>query len=260
MSIFETSNLHLRYQLEGRADAPYLVLSNALGAGLDMWAPQMPSLLEHFRILRYDARGHGQSGVPPGPYTIAQMGGDVLALMESLNIKRAHFCGLSMGGMVGMWLAAKHPERIDRLVLCNTGARVGTNELWETRIETVNKGGMEAVVPAVISRWFTADFMARVPAKVDLVRRMLLQMPAAGYAAGCAAIRDADLRELVRNVVAPTLVIAGMRDKSTPPQDSKLVAERIPGALYAELKTAHLSNWEAPQSFVTKVIAFLAPR
>lgn len=257
MSTFETGNIHLHYQLEGRVDAPYLVLSNSLGSNLDMWKPQMPSLLEHFRVLRYDARGHGQSSVPPGPYTIPQMGGDVLALMDHLNIKRAHFCGLSMGGLTGMWLAIKHPERIDRLVLCNTSARIGNNELWEARIEAVNKEGMAGIATAVVSRWLTADFMARVPAKVELMRNMLVQTSAAGYVASCAALRDTDLREGIRSIRAPTLVIAGMRDKSTPPQEGKLIAERIPGARYAELKAAHLSNWEVPQGFVTKIISFL---
>ncbi len=257
MPTLETGNMRLHYQIEGRTDAPCLVLSNSLGTDLDMWKPQMPSLLDHFRVLRYDARGHGQSSVPPGPYTVAQMGGDVLALMDHLNIKRAHFCGLSMGGLVGMWLAVKHPERIDRLVLCNTSALIGNNEMWEARIEAVNKEGMAGIVQAVLSRWFTADFIARVPAKVTLVRDMLMRTPAAGYVACCAALRDMDLRDGIRTIKAPTLVIAGMRDKITPPQEGKLVAERIAGARYAELKAAHLSNWEVPQGFVTRIITFL---
>jgi 3-oxoadipate enol-lactonase len=156
-----------------------------------------------------------------------------------------------------MWLGIKHPERIDRLVLCNTSARIGNNELWEARIEAVNKEGMAGIATAVVSRWLTADFMARVPAKVELMRSMLVQTSAAGYVASCAALRDADLREGIRSIRAPTLVIAGMRDKSTPPQEGKLIAERIPGARYAELKAAHLSNWEVPQGFVTKIISFL---
>lgn len=258
MSILESGNIRLHYQLEGRAEAPCLVLSNGLGTDLDMWKPQMPFLLEHFRVLRYDTRGHGRSAVPPGPYTIAQLGGDVLALMDHLNIKRAHFCGLSMGGLTGMWLAAKYPERIDRLVLCNTSARIGNNEMWEARIEMVNKEGMAGIASAVISRWFTADFMTRVPAKIEMLRAILLHTPADGYVAACAALRDTDLREAIRTITAPTLVIGGMRDKATPPQEGKLITERIAGARYAELKAAHLSNWEVPQAFVTKLISFLS--
>ena len=257
MPIFETGNVSLRYRLEGRENAPCLILSHALGTSLAMWEPQMPSLLEHFRVLRYDARGHGQSSVPKGPYTIAKLGGDVIALLDHLGIKRAHYCGLSMGGVTGIWIAANYPDRIDRLVLCSTAARIGTVELWNARIETVNKEGIGSIVPAILDRWLTRDFQARVERKVDLVRHMLLQTPAAGYTACCAALRDTDLREALGSIVAPTLVIAGMRDKSTTPQECKLVSERIRGAIYTELKAAHLSNWEAPQTFADKVIGFL---
>lgn len=257
MPILEAGSLRLRYLVEGRSDAPWLVLSNSLGSDLDIWAPQMASLLENFRVLRYDARGHGRSSVPPGPYTIAQMGGDVLALMDEVGIERAHFCGLSMGGLVGMWLAVNCPAPIDRLVLCNTAAHIGTQEMWNTRIETVNRNGMAWIVPAILERWFTADFLARVPKKVDLVRHMLMHTSPAGYVAGCAAVRDADLREDLSKIKAPTLVIVGMRDKATPPHEGKLIADHIPGARYVELKASHLSNWEVSQSFAARVIDFL---
>jgi 3-oxoadipate enol-lactonase len=255
--ILEVGSLCLHYKVEGQENAPWLVLANALGSDLDIWAPQMPSFLDNFRVLRYDMRGHGKSSVPDGPYTLAQMGADVLALMDELEIKSAHFCGLSMGGLVGIWLAVNRPSRINRLVLCNTLARMGTQDSWNSRIEAANSDGMAGIVPAILERWFTADFLARVPKKVDLVRQMLMRMSPQGYAASCAAVRDADLREDLSKISVPTLVIVGMRDKTAPPHDGKSMADRIKGARYAELKAAHLSNWEVSQSFAARVVDFL---
>jgi 3-oxoadipate enol-lactonase len=257
MPIMEIGEVELHYQLEGKDGSPFLVLSNSLGTDLGMWVPQMPALLEHFRVLRYDTRGHGDSSVPPGPYSIAQLGKDVIALMDRLGIGRAHFCGLSMGGMAGMWLAANHPARIDRLVLCNTAARIGTPELWNARIDKVNSEGMAAIVPAVIDRWFTPDFQKFAHKQVELVRNMLLRTSGAGYVANCAAVRDMDLRDGLSGIAAPTLVIAGQHDKATPPSDGKLAANRIAGARYVELNAAHLSNWEVTQAFTANVVDFL---
>ena len=257
MPIMEKDDLRLYYQLEGRADAPCLILSNSLGTDLNMWAPQMPALLDHFRVLRYDTRGHGQSNVTPGPYSIAQLGGDVIALMDHLALDRAHFCGLSMGGMTGMWLGVNRPDRIARLVLSNTAARIGPPALWNARIAKVGSEGMASIVPAVIERWFTPDFAKRAPQEVNVVRRMLLQMPASGYVANCAAVRDMDQREELTGIGVPTLVIAGTQDKSTPPEEGKLLAQRIPDARYVEFDAAHLSNWEAAPAFTACLVEFL---
>jgi 3-oxoadipate enol-lactonase len=232
-------------------------MSNALGTQLDMWAPQMPALRKKFRVLRYDARGHGQSGVPPGPYHMAQLGHDVIALMDHLGIARAHFCGLSMGGVVGMWLGINKAARIDRLVLCGSAARIGTPETWNVRIALVNSEGMAAVVSATIERWFTAGYRQRAHKEVDLIRQMLLQMHTVGYAACCAALRDIDQREGVFAIRAPTLVIAGTHDASIPPADARLLADRIAHARYLELDAAHLSNWEAADEFTDALIGFL---
>lgn len=258
MTTPDSASLH--YQVEGREDAPLLVLSNSLGTNLGMWAPQMPAFLEKFRVLRYDARGHGQSAVTPGPYTIAQLGEDVVALLDHIGAARAHFCGLSMGGMVGMWLGANRPERIDRLVLCNTGAKIGTAESWNQRIDKVKAEGMESIVPAVLDRWFTKDFQRYAQLQVDIVREGLLRTSAEGYAANCAAVRDMDQRDGLGGISAPTLVIAGRHDLATPPDDGRLIAGRIPGAQYIELNAAHLSNWEVAQSFTTQVMGFLSER
>jgi 3-oxoadipate enol-lactonase len=257
MPYFETENLRLHYQVEGADGAPWLILSNSLGTRLDMWAPQMPALLKHFRVLRYDTRGHGKSSVPAGPYSIAQLGDDVIALMDHLKIDRAHFCGLSMGGMIGMWLGANRQSRINSLVLCNTAAKIGTPDMWNARIAKVESEGMAAIVSAVIDRWFTADFVQRAAQEIEPVRQMLLDTPPAGYAANCAAVRDMDQREGLGGITAPTLVIGGTHDLATPPQDSKLVADRIKGGGYVELDAAHLSSWERPEEFTGHLIGFL---
>lgn len=257
MPNFEKDNLRLNYQVEGAEGAPALILSNSLGTTLDMWAPQMPALLKHFRVIRYDTRGHGQSSVTPGPYTMAQLGADVIALMDHLKIDRAHFCGLSMGGMIGMWLGANHPERFNSLVLCNTAAKIGAPELWNARIAKVDSEGMASIVQAVLDRWFTPAFLQKAPKEIETVRQMLLDTAPAGYTANCAAVRDMDQREGLGGITVPTLVIGGTQDLATPTQDSKLVAERIPGARYVELDAAHLSNWEKVDEFTGHLVDFL---
>lgn len=260
MAYFENGNLRLCYRIEGSDDAPWLILSNPLGTHFEVWAPQMPALRKRFRVLRYDTRGHGRSSVPPGPYSIEQLGEDVSALMDHLEIPQAHFCGISMGGMTGLWFAVNRPARVDRLVLGSVTARAGSPEMWGQRIDTVNREGMAAIVPAIIERWFTADYRRHAHREVDLVREMLLQMHTVGYAACCAALRDMDLREVLFAIRAPTLAMVGTHDKSIPPQDGKLVADRIAGARYVELDAAHLSNWEAADVFTDNLIDFLTER
>ncbi len=257
MAIFDSGKGKLHYQLEGADDAPLLVLSNSLGTTLDMWVPQMPALLEHFRVLRYDTRGHGQSEVTPGPYSIAQLGNDVLALLDHMKAPRAHFCGLSMGGMTGIWLGIHAPDRIDRLVLCNTSAAIGVPEMWNARIAQVRQGGMAVVIDAVLERWFTNDFLSHAPAQVDRVRAMLANTPVEGYVANCAAVRDMDQRADLGRIATPTLVIGGKYDKSTPPEHGELIAKSVPGARYVELNAAHLSNWEAAQAFTRHAVNYL---
>jgi len=250
--------VRLFHRFDGPADAPVLLLSNSLGTALGMWAPQMPAFAERFRVLRYDMRGHGRSAVPPGPYSIADLGRDVLALLDANRIDRVRFCGLSMGGMTGMWLGCNAPERLEKLVLCNTSAQLGTPEQWNIRISLVQNEGMKGVAEGVIERWFTPEFRKREPQAVDKVRRMLLETPPAGYAACCAAIRDQDQREAICAVPVPTLVVAGARDPATPPEHSRIIASKIPGARVVELEAAHLSNIEARDRFTASVLEFLA--
>ncbi len=257
MALLDTGKGKLHYQLDGAEGAPLLVLSNSLGTTMDMWLPHLPAFVDHFRVLRYDTRGHGQSEVTPGPYSIAQLGGDVLALLDHLKVPRAHFCGLSMGGMTGIWLGIHAPDRIDRLVLCNTSAAIGVPEVWNARIAQVRQGGMPAVIETVLERWFTSDFLAHAPAQVERVRSMLAATSVDGYVANCAAVRDMDQRADLGRIATPTLVIGGKFDKSTPPEHGELIARSVPGARYVELNAAHLSNWEAAQAFTQRVLGFL---
>jgi len=256
-TITTDDGVRIDYSLEGAADAPVLVLSNSLGTDRAMWDPQMAALRARFRVLRYDTRGHGASGVPAQPYLVDRLGRDVLALLDGCGIARAHFCGLSMGGMTGMWLGREAPARLDRLVLCNTAARIGPPEVWDKRVETVRASGMEAIVPGVIERWFTAPFRAREPAAVARIVAMLRATPPAGYVAACLAIRDMDQRAQLAAIRAPTLVIAGESDLATPAADGRFAAEQIPGARFVALAAAHLSNIEAAAEFTAALLGFL---
>jgi len=249
------SPLHRR--IDGPAGAPALVLSSSLGTGIDLWEPQVAAFSARFRVIRYDARGHGRSPVLPGPCAIADLGRDLLGLADELGLGRFDFCGLSIGGMVGMWLACEASERLGRVALCNTAACIGTPESWEARMAAVRQGGMAAVVEAVLARWLTPPFAAAHPAEVEWLRRMLLATPPEGYAACCAALRDMDQRAAVAGIRVPTLVIAGAGDTSTPPAEGRWLADRIPGAVYRELPAAHLSNIEAAERFNQTVLAFL---
>ncbi|WP_339529092.1 3-oxoadipate enol-lactonase [Pseudomonas mucidolens] len=253
----------LNYQLEGPQGAPVLVLSNSLGTDLHMWDTQMPAFTEHFQVLRLDTRGHGKSLVTEGPYSIEQLGRDVLALLDALHIQRAHFCGLSMGGLIGQWLGINAGERLLRLVVCNTAAKIGTPEVWNPRIEMVLRDGQAAMVAlrdASIARWFTADFAEANPDQAQRITDMLAATSPQGYAANCAAVRDADFRQQLASITLPTLVIAGTDDAVTPPSGSQFIQAQVKGAEYAEFPAAHLSNVQAGAAFSDRVLSFLLAR
>jgi 3-oxoadipate enol-lactonase len=239
----------------GPADAPVVVLSNSLGSTPWMWDGQVPTLAERLRVVRYDHRGHGESPIPPAPYELADLGGDVLALLDRLGLERVHWCGLSLGGMVGMWLAINAPERIDRLVLCCTSARLGPPEMWAQRAATVRADGVEAIADAGIERWLSPAFMERNPAVTAEVRAMLVATPAEGYAACCGAIERMDLLPELGAISAPTLVIAAAEDPATPPEHGERIAANVPGARLAIVDDArHMATIERPQA-MTDLIA-----
>jgi 3-oxoadipate enol-lactonase len=257
MPFVEIGDFRARYALSGPAGALVLVLSNSLGTNFSLWDPQLPEFEKHLQVLRYDTRGHGQSSVTAGPYRIEQLGRDVLHVLDRLSLERVHFCGLSLGGMIGMWVGINAPERLSKMVLCNTAARIGTPELWNARIDAVRKGGMKSIAPAVIERWFTPSFRAAAPETIAHTQRMIEASPPEGYAACCAAIRDMDQRETISAITLPTLVISGAMDPATPPADCQFLASKIRGARYVELAAAHLSNVEAAAQFSAEVLRFL---
>jgi 3-oxoadipate enol-lactonase len=241
--------MDLHHVVDGRVDAPVLVLGGSLGSTLDMWAPQVDALTGSLRVVRYDHRGHGGTPAVPGPYALADLGGDVLGLLDRLGIERAHMGGLSLGGMVAMWLAVHAPERVDRLALLCTSARLGPASAWEERAATVRANGTGAIAPTIVGRWFTARFAHRHPEMVEGFEAMIGSVTDEGYAACCDAIRTMDLLDELPSVRAPTLVIAGAEDPATPPEHARAIGDRVAGAR-VEIVTgaAHLASWEQAET------------
>ena len=257
MPFVKSADAQIHYSLEGHPAKPALILSNSLGADFSMWDPQVPEFANSFRVLRFDTRGHGKSSVTPGPYTIEQLAQDVLVLADSQQFERFHFCGLSMGGQIGMWLATNAPQRLNKLVISSTAAKIGTPEMWNARIATVLKEGMKNVAAAAIERWFTASFRTKNPSAVASIHKILEATSPEGYAACCSGLRDFDFREKLCNLITPTLVISGTHDPATTPADGQFLAKHISGAHYVELNGAHLSNIEDADRFTQEVTSFL---
>lgn len=257
MTDFSVAGETFNVLVEGDEAKPVLMLSHPLGANLHIFDGQMPELLKRFRVVRYDSRGHGESVVSDGPASIAQFGEDALAIMDVLGLRKVHWLGLSMGGMVGLWLLAHQPDRFDRAVIANTGAQIPGPEMWNSRIKGVREIGMDAFAGSVAERWFTKAFRDADPEVVAEVADMVRRTPLEGYVAGCAAIRDADLREAVRSIANPVLVIVGRHDASAPPGLGALLAQSIPNARLATLEASHISNIEAEEEFTRISVDFL---
>ena len=256
MPFTSVNNTRLFYRLEGSQGRPVLVLSHSLGCDLGMWDPQMGDFLEHFQVLRYDTRGHGASDASGGDYSIDNLGSDVIELADALGIKQFAFCGVSMGGAVGLWLAARHPERLTAVVLANTSPRFDAAGL-EARRKTVLANGIASVAEAVLGRFFSPETLAR-SVHAASVRRVLLTTNPAGYAACCAAVRDFDAHSSLHAIKTPALVIGGERDASTPwHAHGAVLAREIAGALSVRIESAHLSNIEYPRQFTAAVLEFL---
>jgi len=252
------NGITMYYELLGHPEAPVVMLGNSLGTRLEMWDAQIPMLDERYRILRYDTRGHGRTEAPDGDYAIEQLADDARALLDALQIDKVHFCGLSMGGMIGQKLGAAHGERLLSLTLCSTACRMAPKEMWDERIRTARAGGMKHLVDGTVERWFTEPFRASSRAEVDAVRAMILNTPAHGYAACCAAIRDMDLCEEIRRIGVPTLILVGDQDPATPPEKAREIEARIHrAALKIIPEAAHLLNIEQPVAFNHALEAFL---
>jgi 3-oxoadipate enol-lactonase len=222
-----------------------------------MWDAQVAPFTQHFRLVRYDRRGHGKSGVPKGPYTMERLGRDVLAVLDGLGVKKVNWCGLSMGGMVGQWLGANAPERVERLVLTNTSSFFPDKNGWNERLKLVEEKGIAAFAAPNMARWFTKGFLEREPQTVAGIQAMFAATPLEGYLACGAAVRDMDQRELLPRIKAPTLVIAGKHDGATPPEANEYISNHIPGAKFALVDAAHLSNIEQSEAYTKAVLAFL---
>ncbi len=251
-------NTRLFYRLEGRDDAPVLVLAHSLGLDHSLWDRQAQDLVPHFRVLRFDTRGHGASDAPSGDYTIERLGRDVLGLADALEIKRFAYCGISLGGFVGQWLGLNAANRLSHLVLANTSPHVGPPSNWEARRQAVFSGGMNKLEATFLERSFSAETLARRDPHVDSLRRIFLGTNPVGYAGCCAAIRDMNHTSLLREIRIPTLVIAGYKDVATPWEGhGEVLAREIPDTRAVRLAAAHLSNIEKPRSFTAALLDFL---
>lgn len=260
MPQIEINGAKINYRIDGDdVRAPAVLLSNSLASDLSMWDSQVPALrAAGLRVLRYDTRGHGQSSVPVGPYTIELLAADARGVLDHVGIDRVHFCGLSLGGMTGQMFATLYPQRLKSLVLCATAAYAGPPEVWAGRMKTVQDGGLQAVVEATLDRWFTAANRAKLAAAVARIKAGILATPSGGYTGCGAAIRDMDQRESIRAITAPTLVMVGELDPSTTVEAARFLNARIAGSeLVIVRHTQHLFNVEEPQEFNTALIDFL---
>ncbi|WP_330982559.1 MULTISPECIES: 3-oxoadipate enol-lactonase [Enterobacterales] len=245
----------LHYQLDGPEDAPVLVLSNSMGTTLSLWEPQLKALTAHFRVLRYDMHGHGQTQ-KRGKVTLAQLGEDVIALLDHLNIDKACFCGISVGGLIGLWLARFAPERFYGLVVANTAARIGDQASWLSRARAVRQEGMDVVAAGTTDRWFTHSFRQHYPEVVEPLVHQLTQMDPEGYAESCEALAGADLRTEVGAITAPVMIIAGEHDPVATVADADFLHQQITGSQRVTLPASHLSNVEAAEVFTAAVLTY----
>ena len=249
------------YRLEGKQDAPVIILSHSIGTDHGMWAQQADSLLPYFQVLRYDIRGHGASDVPCGDYSIEQLGQDVTGLADFLGIQKFSFCGISLAGAIGQWLAIHGPDRLTAIILANTSPQFGPRANWDARRKAVLENGMAAIVEIAMQRFCSAETLSRGDAHASSVKSLLLGTDPAGYAGCCAALRDFDSRELLGRIRSPTLLIVGDRDVSTPWEgNGEILAREIPGVRVVRLPAAHLSNLEKPRSFTAALLDFLRPQ
>ena len=260
MPTIQADGCPIHVEVTGPERAPVLMLSNSLGTNLHMWDTQEEEFAKNFRLVRYDSRGHGQSGVPPGPYSIERLGRDAIAVMDGLGVNKVNWCGLSKGGMVGMWLGANAPERIDRLILSNTACYMPAADVWNQRIATARRDGMGPLTEGTMERWFTKGFREREPDKVAPVRKMFLATKPEGYAACCEAIREMDQRESIKRISAPTLVICGRHDPGTTVEAAEAIRSRISGAALTILDAAHISNIEQPDDYTETVVGFFTQK
>lgn len=255
--IVRNGDVALSYSTEGPPDAPVVLLINSIAATRELWARQLPALAARYRVIRYDARGHGRSSTPEGEYTLEQLGRDALAILDANGTSSAHICGISLGGATAQWLGIHAPHRVSSLVLANTAARIGTADGWNERIAFVREKGMSTVAEMTIPRWFSQGFQERDPDTVRGFRTMIQACSQEGYLGCCAALRDADLRDHVSSIRCPTLLIASTDDAATPAEGLAFVRDRVSGARMVTVESRHLSNVECAEEFTGALLDFL---
>jgi 3-oxoadipate enol-lactonase len=248
----------INVEVEGPEAAPALMLSNSLGTNLHMWDQQTPEFAKHYRVIRYDRRGHGQSDVPEGPYSMERFGRDAIAVLDALAIEKTNWCGLSMGGMVGQWLGANAPERVEKLVLSNTNFYYADKAPWQDRIKFIEEKGLEHIVDANMQRWFTEGFRERAPDVMAKMKKMFVATELEGYIGCCQAIMAMDFRDSNPSITTPTMVIVGAQDAATPPAAGEAIQQQIKGAKLVSVDAAHISNMEQPEAYTKAVLDFLA--
>jgi 3-oxoadipate enol-lactonase len=254
----DTPGARIHYRVDGPEAGPPVLLSNALGTTVDMWSAQVEQLQSAFRLIRYDTRGHGASSAPGGDYTLEELGEDALHVLDAVGVEEAHICGLSLGGLTAMWLGVFQPSRVRGLIVADTAARIGTIERWNERVAKARTEGMTAIADLNMGNWFTAAYREKDPETVARIHRMVAACSPDGYIGCCAALRDADLRDVIDRVRATTLVIAGSHDPSTTVADAEFISQHIPDATLLTLEAAHLSNVECASSFTGHLEAFVS--
>ncbi len=257
MFVNTDDKVQLYYQTAGDPANPALLLSNSLGTRWQMWQPQLNALTKYFYLISYDSRGHGKSDKPAGPYSLTRLGQDALCVLGALGIKKAHFCGISMGGLTGLWLAIYAPERFLKIAVANTAAKIGTKEGWQSRAEAVREQGLIELAKSAPQRWFTPGFIRKQAALVEQLTDTLAEQDKEGYAACCDALAEADLRADLSRIQLPLLVIAGSADPVTTMADAEAILQACSSASMVSLKASHISNLEQPAAFNRALSSFL---
>ena len=257
MPKFTSNDAEINYQTFGDASQPAIIFSNSLGTQFNMWQPQISFFEKKFYVICYDTRGHGASSAPQGPYSIEQLGTDVIHLLDHLNIKKASFCGISMGGLTGQWLAIHHPERFNHVIVCNTAAKIGQEQAWNDRAQLVREQGLKPIAETAASRWFTEPFIRSNTAIVESLSNDLGAGSPEGYASCCEALAKADVREQLKNITIPTLVVAGQKDPVTTVADAQYIINHVRSSSLFEINASHISNIEQPKAFNQAIFSFL---
>lgn len=258
MPSFTSNNAEIHYQTFGDPKNPAIVFSNSLGTNFNMWKPQITFFQKNYFVICYDTRGHGQSSAPQGPYDIEQLGLDLIHLLDHLNIEKAIFCGISMGGLTGQWLVIHKPERFHRAIVCNTSAKIGNEQAWNDRASLARTQGLEPIASTAASRWFTEPFIQSNAATVAELSNDLGAGSPEGYASCCEALAKADLREKLESIYVPLLIIAGRKDPVTTVTDAQYMVNHIRSSALFEIDASHISNIEQPKAFNQAILDFIA--